>query len=55
MLFARHLRRLIGDTLAYAVVTRRLSLLVAVVIGLCLVAIGLAAQSAAPFVLYPFV
>ena len=54
MLFLRHLRHLIGGVLAYSIVTRRISLLLALVAGLLLTAVTLAGQAAAPFVVYPF-
>jgi hypothetical protein len=55
VLLARHLARLVGGSLAYATATRRVSLLVVLVVGLVLVALGLAAKAAAPVVIYPFI
>jgi hypothetical protein len=55
MLLGRHVARLLADLVAFSVVTRRVSLLVAVALGLVLVAIAFAGQTAAPFVVYPFV
>jgi hypothetical protein len=46
---------LIGATIAYGVGTRRLALVLLVVIGVLLVAIVSAAQVVAPIVVYPFV
>jgi hypothetical protein len=55
MRLARHVLWLVGDLLAFSVATRRVSLLLAVIAGLLLVAVALAGQAAAPFVVYPFV
>lgn len=55
MTFVHHLGRLIRDSVSYAFVTRRVGLLVMVLVGLVLVAVGLAAQAATPYVIYPFV
>ena len=51
----RHVRRVVGDLLTYSVVTRRVSLLVAFVVGLALIALAFVGKVAAPFVIYPFV
>jgi hypothetical protein len=45
---------MIGETVAFGVVTRRLSLVLVVVLGLLMVAAAATAQVAAPLVLYPF-
>jgi len=55
VVLARHLLRLAGDSASYAFTTRRVALLVTLVLGLLLVAVGLAAKAAAPLVVYPFV
>ncbi|MFM7062367.1 MAG: hypothetical protein ACKO04_02570 [Actinomycetes bacterium] len=55
MALARHLLRLAGDSVSYALTTRRVALLVTLALGLLLVAVGLAAKAAAPLVIYPFV
>lgn len=55
MLFVRHLGRVLRDLFAYSAVTRRVGLLLVVVVGLALVALALVGNAAAPFVLYPFV
>jgi hypothetical protein len=55
VLLARHLARLVGGSVAYATATRRVSLLVVLVVGLVLVALGLVAKAAAPVVIYPFI
>lgn len=55
MVLARHLIRLAGDSVSYAVTTRRIALLLTLALGLLLVAVGLAAKAAAPLVIYPFV
>ena len=54
MILVRHLGRLLWDAVAYSIATRRLSLLLLIVLGFVLVAIASASQAAAPFVLYPF-
>lgn len=46
--------RAIGQALHYGVATRRATVVVALAIGLLLVAISLAAQAAAPLAIYPF-
>jgi len=55
MVLARHLARLAGDSVSYALTTRRIALLVTLALGLVLVAVGLAAKAAAPIIVYPFV
>jgi hypothetical protein len=55
VILVRHLARLAGDSVAYAITTRRIALLITLALGLLLVAVGLAAKAAAPLVLYPFV
>lgn len=55
MLFLGNVRHLIAGCFAYAVVSRRVSLLIALLVGFVLLAIGSAGQAAAPFVVYPFV
>jgi hypothetical protein len=55
VLLARHIGRILGGSVSYAVATRRVSLLVVIVTGLLLVALGLVGKIAAPLVIYPFV
>jgi TctA family transporter len=55
VVFLHHLVHVVCGCWAYAIASRRVSLLIAVVIGLAALAIGLAGQAAAPFVVYPFV
>ena len=47
--------RVATSTLRYGMATRRLGVVVVVLVGFALVAVTVAAQAAAPFVLYPFV
>lgn len=54
MVLARHVARLLWSTARYGLATRRLSLVVAIAIGLALVVASLAATAVAPLVLYPF-
>lgn len=54
MRFAKHVVQLVGQAAAYGIVTRRLSVIVLILLGLALLALSLAAQTAAPLVLYPF-
>lgn len=53
--FLRHLGRLVHDTFAYAFVTRRIGIVVMILVGLLLVSVGLTVQAATPYVIYPFV
>lgn len=50
----RHVARLVWETLAFGLATRRVSLVVVVLLGLLLVALVVSAQAAVPFVVYPF-
>ncbi|MCU1497758.1 MAG: hypothetical protein JWM47_1711 [Acidimicrobiales bacterium] len=54
MIFARHLARVLWAAVSYSVASRRIGLLMLVLVGLALVAVASATQAAAPFVLYPF-
>lgn len=54
-MLVRHVRRVVGDLFVYSLVTRRVSLLVAFVVGVALIALAFVGKAAAPFVLYPFV
>ncbi len=54
MILARHIVRLLGETITMALVTRRISLLVAILVGLVLAAVVVTVQVAAPLVVYPF-
>ena len=54
MILARHIVRLLGETVTMAVATRRISLLVAILLGLVLAVVVITVQVAAPLVVYPF-
>lgn len=49
-----HVARAIGQAVHYGVATRRMSIVIAVLLGLALVALALGAQAAAPLAVYPF-
>jgi hypothetical protein len=49
-----HVLRLLGETLVFGLATRRLSVVVAVVLGLLLLALVVTAQTVAPVAVYPF-
>jgi len=55
MILLRHVGRLAGATVMYAVATRRIALLFLVILGVALVALATASQVVAPIVVYPFV
>lgn len=54
MRLARNVARLLGDALRYAVATRRVSVLLVVVLGLLALAVAVTTQVAVPIALYPF-
>lgn len=54
MLFIRHLGRVLGGLCVHAVRTRRLGVLVLVVLGGTVVAATLLAQVVGPLAIYPF-
>ena len=54
MILARHVVRLVAEVVRFGAATRRVSLVVLVVAGLTAIALVIAAQTVAPFVLYPF-
>ena len=49
-----YIQRLVLETVKYGLVTKRPYLVVAVILGLVLVAVSVAAQATAPLVVYPF-
>ena len=49
-----HLAKLFFETTRYAISTRRVSVILVLVLGLALVALSLTAQTVAPLALYPF-
>jgi hypothetical protein len=49
-----HLARMVSDTIRFGLATRRLTFVVAVLIGLVLAAVALSAQVVAPIAIYPF-
>ena len=49
-----HVFRLLFESLWYAVATRRVAVLLVLLIGLAMLAISLTAQTVAPLALYPF-
>ncbi|HMS12990.1 MAG: hypothetical protein V9E99_03510 [Microthrixaceae bacterium] len=54
MRLAIHVVRLICEVLRFSIATRRLSLLIVVLLGLALVGLALTAQTVAPLAVYPF-
>lgn len=50
----RHLGRVTVDVVRYGSSTRRFVLVVAVALGILVVALAIGASTTAPFVLYPF-
>ena len=55
VILMRHVARLLGSTIAYGVSTRRITLLLLVLLGVLLVAVVSAAEVVAPIAVYPFV
>lgn len=55
MILARHVLKVMGSTVAYGFSTRRVALLVLVLLGILLVGLVAATQVVAPIVVYPFV
>jgi hypothetical protein len=51
----RHVGRVVASVVRFGFSTRNVAIVVAVIGGLLLLVAALAAQTAAPFVLYPFV
>ena len=51
---AYHVARLVTESIGYGVSTRRLSVVVLIVVGLLLVAVTITAQTVAPLAVYPF-
>ena len=49
-----HISRLLYESLRYALATRRIAVLLVLVVGLALLALSLTAQTVAPLALYPF-
>jgi hypothetical protein len=49
-----HLAKLIYDAFRFGLATRRLSVIIIVLLGLLLLALTLTAQAVAPLALYPF-
>lgn len=49
-----HLLRLVGSALRYSAATRRVTIVIAIVVGFALVLATATAQTAAPLLLYPF-
>jgi hypothetical protein len=49
-----HVARMTFETARYAVSTRRVAVLIVLVLGLALLAISVTAQTVAPLALYPF-
>lgn len=54
MLLVRHLWRVAGGVIVHGFRTRRLGVLLAVLVGGTVVAVTLAAQAVAPLAIYPF-
>lgn len=54
MIFIRHLVRTVLSAVAYGASTRKISLVILILIGLVLVGLTLATQVVAPVVVYPF-
>lgn len=55
MILARHVLKVVGATVAYGFSSRRIALLVLVLVGIVLVALVAATHVVAPIVVYPFV
>ena len=49
-----HIAKLVWEVLCYGAAQRRLTLILAVAIGLVFLALGLASQAVAPVAFYPF-
>lgn len=54
MLFAKHIARLFASVLGYSVTTRRVGMLLVVLIGAVAVTIAAASSAVVPLVVYPF-
>ena len=54
MRLARHVGTMLWEALRMALATRRISLVVAIIAGLLLIAVVFAVQVAAPIAIYPF-
>lgn len=54
MRLMRHVAFIVVETVRFGLATRRLSLVLLIVLGLLAVAIAITAQTTAPLVLYPF-
>lgn len=54
MRLARHLCRLVSESIRFGMATRRASVVIVIVVGLLLVALTLTTQAVAPLALYPF-
>ena len=52
---ARHVLRLVVETMAFGVSTRRWSLIFVIALGLAFTALVLASQVVAPIAVYPFI
>jgi hypothetical protein len=53
-MLVRHVCRVVYETVRFAIAERRVSIFLAIVVGLVVVAAAFAAQTAAPFAIYPF-
>jgi len=55
VLFMSHVGRLLGSLIQYSLTTRRVGLLIAIVVGVIAVSAAFATSAAVPVVVYPFV
>lgn len=54
MRLAAHVVRMLWEAFRYALATRRVSVVLVILVGLVLLAVALGAQATAPLLLYPF-
>lgn len=54
MRLAKHVTKLVWESIRFGFATRRFSVVAVIVIGLLLVALTLTAQTVAPLAMYPF-